>query len=220
MKQIAAFRLTHFTHTVDRVNGAVAVRGRPEATSAAAIEEASFVLFAKRGFAATTLDDIAAAVGVTRRTLFRYYQSKNDIPWGQFDATLADFRAILDEQPTDLPLARAVHRAVLRFNDFPPHVLPSHRQRMHLILTTPELQAHSALRYAEWRRVIAEYVAARLGLDATDLMPRTVGHVALALAISSYEVWLHADGVALAVLLDEAMAALTTYVRSDRPIGA
>lgn len=219
MKQSKTFRLTDFTHTVSDMSGAVGVRGRPEATSATAIERASFALFAERGFAATTLDDIAAAVGVTRRTLFRYYQSKNDIPWGQFDATLVHFRAALADQPEDLPIAVAVHRAVLAFNQFPPDVARSHRQRMRLILTTPELQAHSALRYAEWRQVIAEYVAARLGISATALMPQTVGHVALALAISAYEAWLHAEGVPLTVLLDEAMAALTTYVRSERPIG-
>jgi len=200
------------------MSAAAGLRGRPEATSAAAIEQASFRLFAERGFAATTLDDIAAAVGVSRRTLFRYYQSKNDIPWGQFDATLADFRAVLAAQPAELPPAVAVHRAVLRFNEFPPDASPSHRVRMRLILTTPELQAHSALRYAEWRRVIAEYIAGRLGLDADALLPRTVGHVALALAMSAYEEWLRTDGVPLAALLDDAMAALAGYLGAASPI--
>lgn len=219
MKQIKVFRLTHFTHTVGCVNGAVGVRGRPEATSAAAIEQASFILFEERGFEATTLDDIARAVGVTRRTLFRYYQSKSDIPWGQFDATLARFRAMLDAQPSDLQLGVAVHRAVLGFNEFPDDASPSHRERMRLILTTPELQAHSALRYAEWRRVIAEYVAARLGLGVEALLPQTVGHVALALALSAYEAWLRVDAAPLATLLEEAMSALATYIRSDLPAG-
>src|SRR4051812_46013561 len=59
--------------------------GRPEATSHAEIEQAAFRLFGVRGFDGTTLNDIAAAVGVSRRTLFRYFRSKNDIPWGQFD---------------------------------------------------------------------------------------------------------------------------------------
>jgi len=54
--------------------------GRPEATSHAAIEQAAFRLFGDSGFDATTLDAIAAEVGVGRRTLFRYYASKNDIP--------------------------------------------------------------------------------------------------------------------------------------------
>ena len=67
---------------------AYAGAGRPEATSHAEIEQAAFRLFAERGFERTTLDAIADEVGVGRRTLFRYYPSKNDIPWGQFDRTL------------------------------------------------------------------------------------------------------------------------------------
>ncbi len=130
--------------------------GRPEVTSHAAIEAAAFRLFAARGFEQTTLDAIADEVGVSRRTLFRYYASKNDIPWGQFDRTLDAFREILASLPDDLPLWEAVHRGVVAFNDFPPDAQPPHRDRMRLILTTPALQAHSVLRYSEWRQVIAE----------------------------------------------------------------
>jgi len=186
--------------------------GRPGATSHAAIEQAAFGLFAARGFAGTTLDDIAAAVGVGRRTLFRYYRSKNDIPWGQFDRTLNDFRRILDTTPDGLPLWEAVHRGVVRFNEFPGDARPGHRERMTLILGTSELQAHSALRYAEWRAVIASYAAARLGLAPTDLVPTTVGHVSLALALAAYEAWLRDPGRPLAGLVDEAMLGLRTHL--------
>jgi mycofactocin system transcriptional regulator len=187
-------------------------RGRPVATSHARIEQAAFRLFAECGFAATTLDAIAAEVGVGRRTLFRYYRSKNDIPWGQFDRTLAGFRDILEGQPPDLPLHEAVRRSVVRFNEFPDDAEPPHRERMRLILTTPELQAHSVLRYAEWRHVIAEYVATRLGAAPGDLLPRTVGHVALALAMSAYEAWLDDDSTSVPVLLDRAMGSLRAFL--------
>jgi mycofactocin system transcriptional regulator len=186
--------------------------GRPEATSHAAIEQAAFRLFAQRGFDATTLDAIAAEVGVGRRTLFRYYASKNDIPWGQFDRTLDGFREILNAMPEDLPLHDAVHRAVLAFNDFPESAEPPHRDRMRLILQTPTLQAHSVLRYAEWRGVIAEYVAGRLGLRPDDLIPRTIGQVSLALALSAYEQWLDYPTTSLRDLLDETMAALLQHL--------
>jgi mycofactocin system transcriptional regulator len=186
--------------------------GRPEATSHAAIEQAAFRLFAERGFDATTLDAIAAEVGVGRRTLFRYYASKNDIPWGQFDRTLDGFRGILATMPEDLPVHEAVHRAVLAFNDFPEGAEPPHRDRMRLILQTPTLQAHSVLRYAQWRAVIAEYVARRLGLEPGDLLPRTVGQVSLALALSAYETWLDSPGTSVRGLLDEAMAALRRHL--------
>ena len=186
--------------------------GRPEVTSHAAIEQSAFRLFADQGFDATTLDAIAAEVGVGRRTLFRYFASKNDIPWGQFDRTLDGFRQILAGMPTDIPLHEAVHRGVLAFNEFPEDAQPPHRDRMRLILHTPALQAHSVLRYGEWRAVIAEYIADRLGLAPTDLMPRVVGHVSLALALSAYEEWLQSASASLPDLLDAAMAALVAHL--------
>lgn len=190
-------------------------RGRPEATSHAAIEQMAFTLFAERGFARTTLDAIAEAVGVSRRTLFRYYQSKNDIPWGQFDRTLDHFRDLLADQPDDLPVHEAIHRAVVEFNRFPADAHPPHRERMRLILTTPELQAHSVLRYAEWRQVIAEDVARRSGAQTEDLIPQVAGHVALAISLSAYEHWLAqptAGDEALLGIIDDAMTGLQDYL--------
>jgi len=192
-------------------------RGRPVATSHAAIEQAAFALFTERGFASTTLDDIARALGVGRRTLFRYFDSKNDIPWGRFDLTLAGFRDLLADQPRDLPLAVAVHRAVVAFNRFPADARPSHRDRMRLILSTPELEAHSVLRYADWRAVIAEYVAERTGTSPSDLRPQLVAHVALAQALTAYQIWLRDEDAVLEDLLDQTMAVLTDHLATAEP---
>jgi len=186
--------------------------GRPEVTSRAAIEQAAFELFVDRGFDGTTMEAIAERVGVGRRTLFRYYASKNDIPWGQFDQTLENFRRILDDMPHDLPLREAVHLGVIAFNDFPQDAQPPHRDRMRLILETPTLQAHSVLRYAQWREVIAEYAAQRLGLSATDVLPATIAQVSLAIALTAYDQWLHNSQSDLLELLDEAMSALVAHV--------
>ncbi|MGD9961021.1 mycofactocin system transcriptional regulator [Nocardioides sp.] len=187
------------------------LQGRPVATNHSAIEEAAFRLFAERGFEGTTLDAIAREVGVGRRTLFRYFDSKNDIPWGRFDLTLAAFRDLLDDL-YHLPIAEAVHLGVRRFNDFPPDASPHHADRMRLILETPTLQAHSVLRYGEWRAVIAEYVARRTGGAPSDLMPQTVGQVSLALALSAYTVWLEDTSQSLLDLVDAAMAALRAHL--------
>jgi mycofactocin system transcriptional regulator len=187
-------------------------QGRPVSTSHAAIEQAAFRLFAEHGFDATTLEDIAREVGVGRRTLFRYFESKNDIPWGQFERTLDGFRVILDAMPEDIPLWEAVHRGVMQFNDFPPDASPPHEQRMRLILETPTLQAHSVLRYAEWRQVIADYVAKRLDCSPTDLLPQTVGHVSLALALAAYADWLDDPSRPLLSLLDQSMLELRVYL--------
>lgn len=122
-------------------------------------------------------------------------------PWGQFDRTLEQFCQILEATPAEVPLHEAVQRAVVEFNRFPEDADPGHRERMRLILETPALQAHSVLRYGQWRRVIEEYVARRLGCAAADLVPRMVGHVSLALAMTAYETWLRDEEADLELLL-------------------
>ncbi|MCK9904681.1 MULTISPECIES: mycofactocin system transcriptional regulator [Parafrankia] len=192
-------------------------KGRPPVTDHGAIERAAFAAFAERGFDATTLDAIAQAAGIGRRTLLRYYPSKNDIPWGRFDESLAGLQASLEAMPHDIPVFEAVHRAVLAFNLFPTEAIAQHRQRMILLLRTPALQAHSALKYRQWREVIASYVAARHAVDPGDLLPRTVGQVTLALALSAYEQWLdHEDGT-IGDFLDEALSGLRLYFADQRP---
>lgn len=186
--------------------------GRPAATSHALIEQTAFVLFARQGFERTTLDEVAAAVGVGRRTLFRYYASKNDIPWGRFDQTLHDFRALLAASPRDLPVWEAVHRGVVACNDVPPDAHPPHDERMRLILETPALRAHSVLRYAEWRGVVADFVAGRLGLAPTAPLPLLAGQVSLACALAAYDVWLRDTAQPLTDLVAQQVVSLRAYL--------
>lgn len=196
--------------SLGRSEGGVVVRsgvGRPEVTSHAEIEQAAFQLFAQHGFDGTTLDAIARAVGVGRRTLFRYYGSKNDIPWGQFTRTLSGFRALLWATPSSLPLLEAIKRGVVAFNDFPEGT-PSHRERMRLILRTPALQAHSVLRYAQWRRIVAEFSAQRRGEGPDDLVPQLLGQLALAMALSAYDQWLADEAADLERLIASQFDAL------------
>jgi len=186
--------------------------GRPQATTHAAIEAAAFTLFDQQGFDSTSVEDIARAVGVGRRTLFRYFPSKNDIPWGQFDESLHRLRDTLDAIPTSVPVLDAVHRGILEFNMLDPSVIEQHRRRMRLILTTPALQAHSVLRYEQWRRVIAEYAASRYAMDPESLLPRTIGHISLALSLAAYEQWLREPGSELTDLLSRTAPLLRAYV--------
>jgi mycofactocin system transcriptional regulator len=161
------------------------------------------------------MDDIAAALGVGRRTLFRYYPSKNDILWGQFDHSLRHFEVYLDGLPAEMPVLDAIRRAILEFNTLDPEAVPQHRQRMRFLLTTPALLGPSDLRYAAWRAVVARYVARRTGQEPTDLIPATAGRVSLALSLSAYEQWLRDEGVPLAVLLAASFTALGELVSGD-----
>jgi len=117
------------------------------------------------------MDDIAAELGVGRRTLFRYYPSKNDIVWGEFDEVLERLRHDLRAADQSRPVIAVIREAAVSSNTYPAQLLDELHRRLTLIQTVPALQAHSMLRYADWRTVIAEYVAERLGCAADDLIP-------------------------------------------------
>ncbi|MBA9005315.1 mycofactocin system transcriptional regulator [Thermomonospora cellulosilytica] len=186
--------------------GAQRVMGRPRVTSRAALERLAFELFARQGFDATTVDDIAAAAGIGRRTFFRYFSSKNDLVWGDFEDQLRRLRKLLDETDPGVPMMDAIRRAVVEFNRFNPRDVPWHRQRMELILGVPTLQADATLRYASWRAVVTEFVAGRTGLPPSAMVPRLAGSVVLAAAVAAYEHWLSSEPETdLSELLDEAI---------------
>ena len=182
--------------------------GRQPATSVEQLTHVALPLFIEHGFDATTIDDIASAAGIGRRTFFRYFASKNDVPWGDFDTLTDGMRAHLRSMPADLPLIDALHAAIVEFNRYPAEELPYHRQRMELLLNVPSLVAHSTLRYAAWRNAIAEFAAHRLGSEPGDLEPQTIAWASLAASLAAYEQWLRHDDADLIALLHESFAVL------------
>ncbi|MFB9566280.1 mycofactocin system transcriptional regulator [Saccharopolyspora hordei] len=182
--------------------------GRRRVTSAAELEQVAFDLFDEQGFDNTTVSDIARAAGIARRTFFHYFPSKNDVPWGDFDAELARLRADLRASPTGVPLMDTIRHCLVEFNRVPPEQVPAHRRRMRLILGVPALQAHSTLRFRAWRQVIAEFVGERTGRSADALAPQTIAHAVLGVALAAYERWLDDADAELTELLDAAMREL------------
>jgi TetR/AcrR family transcriptional regulator, regulator of mycofactocin system len=187
--------------------------GRKRITTRAELEHVAFELFERQGYEGTTVDDIASAAGIGRRTFFRYFASKNDVPWGNFTAELDRMRAWLAACPADTPLMDAIRLAIVDFNTVPPEDELWHRRRMRLILDVPVLLAHSMLRFAAWRQVIADYVAGRTGEPSDALLPQTIAYASLGVAIAAYEQWLHAEDSDLTALLDTAMRGLATSFR-------
>jgi len=187
--------------------------GRPPGTSRSAVSHTALEMFAERGFEETTVDDIADALGVSRRTLFRYFASKNDMVWGDFDWVLGRLRRCLDATAADEPLHDALRRAAVESNRYEDDQLPELRIRMRLITGVPALQAHSALRYAEWREVIAEWVAKRLGCEPGDLVPQTVAHAALGTSMAAFLVWVDDASSDLVANLEQAYRLLGEGLR-------
>ncbi|HEX3975430.1 MAG TPA: mycofactocin system transcriptional regulator [Solirubrobacteraceae bacterium] len=176
-------------------------RGRPPRTSHDQLASTALTLFVRDGFEETTLDDIAAAVGVGRRTLFRYFSSKNDLVWGNFDGVLDRLRVELAAADPGEPMMETLGRAVVASNTYEGAALQELRLRMTLITSVPALQGHSMVRYADWRHVVAEFVAERRGQEPGDLIPLTVGHMALGASMSAFVRWVsHPDEDLLAHL--------------------
>lgn len=182
--------------------------GRRRSTTQDHITEVALDLFATRGFGEVSVDDVAQASGIARRTLFRYYPSKNAITWGDFDSHLQNFRDLLDRVDPSVPISAALRSALLAFNTFDPSEAERHRQRMRVILQTAELQAHSMTMYAGWRGVVAGFVAGRIRAKPADLVPRSVAWLMLGVALSAYEYWLGDESVALPEALGEAFDAV------------
>src|SRR4051812_3858642 len=109
-------------------------QGRPAVTTREELELIALQLFADRGFDSTTVDDVADAAGIGRRTFFRYFASKNDVVWGDFEAALTLFRNRLAQIPADVPLLDGLREAVKAFNELPPDAEPQHRVRMAMVL--------------------------------------------------------------------------------------
>lgn len=197
--------------------------GRKRITSRAELEHVAFDLFDRQGFEGTTIDDIAGAAGIGRRTFFRYFPSKNDVPWGNFEAELDRMRDRINASPPDLPLMDAIRIAVVDFNQVPPEQIWQHRRRMRFILRVPALQAHSTLRYAAWRQVIAEFAGERTGQRPDALVPMTIAYAMLGVAVAAYEQWLEDEFADLGVLLDTAVrelaAAFSDGTAAPRPGG-
>jgi mycofactocin system transcriptional regulator len=178
--------------------------GRRRSTTPEHITDVALELFTARGFAEVSVDDVAHAAGIARRTLFRYYASKNAILWGDFDAHLAHLQELLDKVDPRVRMGEALRAALLAFNTFDECETVRHRRRMRVILETAELQAYSMTMYAGWREVMAGFVAGRLGVTTTDPLPRTVAWTMLGVALSAYEHWLSDESVALPEALGNA----------------
>ncbi len=181
--------------------------GRPPTTSHEQIERVALGLFTEKGFEETTVDEIAAAAGIGRRTIFRYFPSKNDMVWGEFDQVIGRLRLHLAERD-DLPLMDALRRAAVLSNRYPDDQLPELRRRLTLITSAPSLQANSMLRYAAWRQAVAEWAAGRLGLEPDDLIPEAISQAALGASMAAFTRWVGHPREDLGELLDAAYGVL------------
>jgi len=183
-------------------------RGRPPGTSRRELELIALRLFTDQGFDSTTIEQIAAEAGVSKRTFFRYFSSKSGVLWSEFDSEVETIRVALAEVPATVPMMDAIRRAVVSANHYGPQDVPELRIRTNLIGCVPALQSSAALHYDAWERAISDFAATRIGQPADSLYPLAVGRATLAACRAAYDRWsarAHAD---LTFYLDAALAAL------------
>ncbi|WP_297614523.1 TetR family transcriptional regulator, partial [Nocardia sp.] len=74
-------------------------------------------LFAEKGYEATTVEEIAEAAGMSRRTFFRQFRSKEDVVFADHESQLAQARAFLDGAAGD-PWDAVIEAVVAVFERF------------------------------------------------------------------------------------------------------
>jgi mycofactocin system transcriptional regulator len=185
-------------------------RGRPPGTSRRTLELIALRLFTEQGFDETPIEQIAAQAGVSRRTFFRYFDSKANVLWGEFDSEVGVIREALAKVPALMPMMDAIRQAVVTANHYRAEDVPELRARMNLIGSVPALQSSAAVHYDAWERVVSEFVGTRTGQPPWSLYPLAVGRCTLAACRAAYDRWsARADGD-LTVYLDAALTALAT----------
>jgi AcrR family transcriptional regulator len=204
------------------------LRERHRKRTAADLEEAALQLFCERGFDAVTIDDIATAADVSRRTFFRYFASKEDVILSDHPRRLDELQAALDRRPADEPALPALRHAIMSLADAYAEEREHMLRRFSLMTATPALQARSLCLQRNWETSVTEMLAARMGVDpARDLRPGVVAATTMAAMRVATANWLAGGGrgelpviVATALdLLDGGLqAAATPPAARRRPV--
>ena len=191
------------------------LRERKKQRTRDALVDAAFELFRRKGFEATTIDEIAEAVELSPRTFFRYFESKEDVALTlqdkQFEALYAAFAARPAHEPV-LTALRHAAVATLRACEHGTGGFDAERfgcvQKM--IQESPAVHARSLETCTIRLNELAARVAERMGVDpAKDPRPALVAAVATTAVQTAMAAWREADpDTPASKLADRALALL------------
>ena len=172
-------------------------------------------LFLERGYAATTIPLIAAESQVSRTSVFRYWGSKSEIVWSEFDEHTTRLGGLLAASDAELPTMHAVRLQVVE--NMRQSMLASALwlERFRVLESAPELRAEEAARWAAWAQVVAGFVAERHGFDVGDVVPQSIGAAVQAAFLAVLRRRLVPDEPAgeLLLSLDEALQPLCAVLQ-------
>jgi len=142
-----------------------------------ALREAALRRFVADGYDATSIADIAADVGVTTRTFYRYFASKDEVLFADYEARLDWFRRALSVRPRREPITTSVLTAIASFPDDPEVVNEIARLRAGE-LDRSRIDPHIQRVQSELGREIEAHLVDRLGDRADEPDARFLAGVA------------------------------------------
>ncbi|RZQ62423.1 TetR/AcrR family transcriptional regulator [Amycolatopsis suaedae] len=198
------------------------LRERKKAATRRELVSATLRLVAERGIDEVTVEDISAAAGVSPRTFFNYFASKEDALLSPYPDVEERNREVVERflaMPAGVApvpaLAEAMRPAVMAIEDDPEEWLI----RMKVVADNPALLARILVAQAPSEEALLAAVATRTGLDPVrHLYPRLVLSAVHGATTTAVRQWQIADGKSsLSGLLDEAFACLTAGLPAPDP---
>ncbi|MFD7898577.1 TetR/AcrR family transcriptional regulator [Streptomyces sp. NPDC059568] len=151
-------------------------------------------LFLRKGFEQTTIDEIVAAAGVSRRSFFRYFGTKEDIVLGGLADEGARVSAELAKYPDEEDLWTALRSAILAVGD-----ADADEERTlavaRMMYGSPSLRARSIEKHLRWQADLVPEVRRRLGAPEETAELRAAAIVACMITCLDIagEAWTRAD---------------------------
>ncbi|MFB2556792.1 TetR family transcriptional regulator [Herbiconiux liangxiaofengii] len=179
----------------------------------AEITRVAMRLFLDQGFDQTTIDQIASTAGISRRSFFRYFGTKEDIVLGDLASQGELMRDALEQVPSTVGPWEALRQALhtIEALDIEPGVTLKIATMMY---QTPSLRARSIEKHLQWQSLLVPDIRRRLGLaadDASDPAPGAIVASAIACLDVAGELWVGGRGHGdLAAFYDRAVAAVRT----------
>lgn len=174
---------------------AVPIRERTRRLAQTELTSVAQDLFLSQGYEATTVDQIAAAAGMSKRTFFRYFPSKDDLVIGKYDLFGDRMADAFDSRPADEPVWESLRRVF----DITLEYVQDDRQRARndamdrIVQSTPQLTARYLEKLQRVQVLLTARVAARLGLSADDPHPAAIVGAAFACMQAARASWLDSD---------------------------
>jgi AcrR family transcriptional regulator len=188
--------------------GGGGLRVRTRQAVRAQLAELAMGMFFERGYDETTVDEIAAAAGMSRRSFFRYFPSKEDVVFGEAEEAAERVAAEIRDHPGGVSPWECLH-AVLRREHERIHDVQRTLSELRLIESSPALRARLSVKREEMRasiqRALREREAGELDEFTADLLVSAAGAALEAVD----RAWLRSGGKAdRGQLVDQAFALL------------